>query len=149
MVRAMADDSVKVPKLSLSEILFAVLLRLIAVSCLWFGLNYWGLLIGFSSSGSGRFDLLSVPWRAAAVTLAVVYPVAALGLWLLVSWGPVLWVVAAATETVMFGFYPQIFGDKPQLIVLHCAVAVTFVVFRLAIVLQRLKQARAARNDLP
>ncbi len=47
------------------------------------------------------------------MTLAVTYPVAALGLWLLVSWGPVIWVVAASAEIVMFGFYPAIFGQKP------------------------------------
>ena len=68
-----------------------------AVSCFWFGLNYWAMLIGYSFGGAGRFDLLPLPWRVAATSLAVVYPVAALGLWLLVSWGPVLWVVAAAT----------------------------------------------------
>lgn len=149
MFAAMADDSVKIPKLLLSETLFAVLLRVVAASCLWFGLNYWAMLIGYSSSGAGRFDLLSVPWRTAAVSLAVVYPVAALGLWLLVSWGPVLWVVAATTETVMFGFYPDVFGGKPQLVILHGLVAVTFVIFRITILYQRSQQAKAARIDLP
>jgi hypothetical protein len=143
ILRAMAPDSVKVPKLSLTETIFGLLLRLVAVACFWFGLNYWALLIGFS------FGLLPVPWRVAATALAVVYPVAALGLWLLVSWGPVLWVVAALAEVAMFGFYPAIFGEKPMLLMMHGAVAVTFVLFRLATVYQRARQARAARNDLP
>lgn len=145
----MAADSVKVPKLSLTETIFGLLLRLVAMSCFWFGLNYWALLIGFSFEGSGRFDLLPLPWRVAATALAVVYPVAALGLWLLVSWGPVLWVVAAAAEATMFGLYPQIFGSKPLLLMLHATVAVTFVLFRLAILYQRHRQAKAARIDLP
>lgn len=145
----MALDSVKVPKLSLTETLFGLFLRLVAVSCFWFGLNYWAMLIGFSFGGGGRFDLLPVPWRVAATALAVVYPVAALGLWLLVSWGPVIWVVAAGAEAVMFAVYPQIFGAKPLLVAAHAAVAVTFVLFRAAIFYQRVRQARAARIDLP
>ena len=145
----MARDSVKIPKLSMTETLFGLFLRLVAVSCFWFGLNYWAMLIGFSFGGGGRFDLLPVPWRVAATALAVVYPVAALGLWLLVSWGPVIWVAAAGTEIVMFAVYPQIFGQKPLLVGLHAAVAVTFVLFRAAIFYQRVRQARAARIDLP
>ncbi|WP_275790287.1 DUF6163 family protein [Pararhizobium gei] len=145
----MDSDSVKIPKLSLAEIAFSVLLRLVAVACFWFGLNYWALLVGFSFGGSGRFDLLSVPWRVAATALAVVYPVAALGLWLLVSWGPVLWVVAAAAEIAMFGAYPQVFGQKPLLIILHGAVATVFVIFRVVIAVQKARRAKAARIDLP
>ena len=145
----MSLDSVQVPRLSLAEILFGLFLRLVAVSCFWFGLSYWALLIGYSYNGSGRFDLLPVAWRVAATTLAVVYPVAALGLWLTVSWGPVIWLVAAATEIAMFGFYPQTFGAKPLLLVLHATVAVVFVLFRVVILLQRARQNKAARNDSP
>ena len=142
-------DSVKIPKLSLTETIFGLFLRLVSISCFWFGLNYWAMLIGFSFGGGGRFDLLPVPWRVAATALAVFYPVAALGLWLLVSWGPVIWVVAAGAELVMFGVYPQIFGAKPLIVILHAVVAVTFVLFRAAIFYQRARQARAARIDLP
>ena len=145
----MTLDSVKVPKLSLTETTFGLFLRLVSISCFWFGLNYWAMLIGFSFEGGGRFDLLPVPWRVAATTLAVVYPVAALGLWLLVSWGPVIWVVAAGAEIVMFAVYPQVFGTKPLLLVLHGAVAFTFVLFRSAIAYQRMQAAKAARIDLP
>ena len=145
----MVLDSVKIPKLSLTETLFGLFLRLVAVSCFWFGLNYWAMLIGFSFGGGGRFDLLPVPWRVAATALAVIYPVAALGLWLLVSWGPVIWVVAAGAEIVMFKVYPQIFGAKPLIVILHAAVAVTFVLFRAAILYQRARLAKAARVDLP
>ncbi len=149
MVALMSHDSVHVPKVSLTETLFGVFLRLVAMSCFWFGLNYWALLIGYSFNGSGRFDLLTVPWRVAAATLAVAYPVAALGLWLLVSWGPVIWVVAAATEIVMFGFYPDLFGTKPLILVLHSGAALIFVAFRGVILYQRMRQGRVARFDSP
>ncbi|MDE3810874.1 hypothetical protein I7F13_26385 [Sinorhizobium meliloti] len=145
----MLHDSVHVPKPSLTEVLFAWFLRLVGASCFWFALSYWAMLIGFSHNGAGRFDLLSPEWRAAATALAVVYPVAAIGLWLLVSWGPVVWVVAAATEIAMDKFYPGILGHRPLLIVLHGSVAVTFVLFRAALLYQRLRQVRKVRVDSP
>jgi hypothetical protein len=145
----MLHDSAHVPKPSLTEILFGFFLRLVAASCIWFALNYWAMLIGFSHGGAGRFDLLSPEWRAAATALAVVYPVSALGLWLLVSWGPVVWVVAAAIEIAMYEFYPASFGARPLLLVLHAAVAVTFVLFRAALLYQRWRQARQVRVDSP
>ncbi len=145
----MLHDSVHVPKPSLTEVLFAWFLRLVGASCFWFALSYWAMLIGFSHNGAGRFDLLSPEWRAAATALAVVYPVAAIGLWLLVSWGPVVWVVAAATEIAMDKFYPGILGHRPLLIVLHGSVAVTFVLFRAVLLYQRLRQVRKVRVDSP
>jgi hypothetical protein len=145
----MSSDSVHVPKVSLLETLFGVFLRLVAISCFWFGLNYWAMLIGYSFNGSARFDLLTVPWRATGTILAVAYPVAALGLWLLVSWGPVIWTVAAATEIAMFGFYPQLFGTKPLILVLHGAAALIFVVFRVLILYRRFRMGRPARFDSP
>ncbi len=129
--------------------LFGWFLRLVSASCFWFALNYWAMLIGFSHGGAGRFDLLAPEWRAAATALAVLYPVAAIGLWLLVSWGPVIWVLAAAIEMVMYEFYPGMLEARPLLLVLHGTVAVTFVLFRAAILWQRLRQARQVRVDSP
>ncbi|OHV72194.1 DUF6163 family protein [Ensifer sp. LCM 4579] len=145
----MLHDSQHVPKPSLAEILFGWFLRLVSIACFWFALEYWAMLIGFSHGGAGRFDLLPPQWRAAATALAVVYPVAAIGLWLLVSWGPVVWVVAAAIEIAMYESYPGIFGARPLLLLLHGSVAVTFVLFRAVLYFQRLRQARKVRVDSP
>ncbi|WOS63865.1 DUF6163 family protein [Sinorhizobium fredii] len=145
----MLHDSAHVPKPSLTEMLFGWFLRLVSASCFWFALNYWAMLIGFSHGGAGRFDLLAPEWRAAATALAVLYPVAAIGLWLLVSWGPVIWVLAAAIEVAMVEFYPGMLGARSLLLVLHGSVAVTFVLFRAAILWQHLRQARQVRVDSP
>lgn len=145
----MINDSVHVPKLSLAARLFILFLRLVAASCLWFGLAYWAMLVGFSMNGAGRFDLLPLSWRAAATALAVVYPVAALGLWLNVSWGPVVWLLAAGIEVGMFEFYPAIFGARPLMILLHGSVAALFVLFRAVLFYQHYKQSHAVRVDLP
>ncbi|WP_312418808.1 DUF6163 family protein, partial [Shinella sp.] len=78
----MLADSAKGLRPSLTETLFVLFLRLVAVTSLWFALQYWAMLTGFSLGGAGRFDLLPSAWKAAATALAVLFPVAAVGLWL-------------------------------------------------------------------
>ena len=107
------------------------------------------MLTGLSFGGKGRFDLLPPAWKAASTALAVLFPVAAVGLWLLVSWGPVIWLLAAATEIAMHEVYPSIFGINRLLVFMHLAVAVVFVLFRIALFIQRRRQARTVRTDSP
>ena len=146
----MEPDSHAKPKRSLLDILFVIFLRGVAISCLWFGLQYWGMVVGYSFEGRGRFDLLNFPWRVAASALAVVYPVASLGLWLTVSWGPVLWTIAAGSQLVMFQGWPEIFGNNVLLQIMHIFVASLYVVFRLAIWLEeKRKMEERVRVDLP
>ncbi|MCD2181234.1 DUF6163 family protein [Rhizobium sp. TRM96647] len=145
----MASDSPNVPRWTLTDTLYMLFLRMMAILCLWFALQYWAMLTGFSLEGRGRFDLLPSAWKAASTALAVMFPVAAVGLWLLAPWGAVIWVLAAATEIAMHAFYPSIFGIKPLLVIAHLAVAAVYVLFQLALFLQRRKQARQVRTDLP
>ncbi len=145
----MNADSAKGPKPGLVDTLFVLFLRLVAVTCLWFALQYWAMVTGFSLEGRGRFDLLPSAWRAAATALAVLFPVAAVGLWLLVSWGPVVWLIAAATEIAMHEVFPSIFGANRLVVFMHLTVAVVFVLFRAAIFVLRRRQLRTVRSDLP
>ena len=148
-VRHMVADSAKGPRPSLTETLFVLFLRLVAVASLWFALQYWAMLTGFSIGGRGRFDLLPPAWKAASTALAVLFPVAGVGLWLLVSWGPVIWLIAAATEIAMHEAYPSIFGIDRLLVFAHVAIAVVFVLFRITLFVQRRRQARTVRTDSP
>ncbi len=150
ILTGMEPDSLAQPKLSLTEILFVIFLRLIAGVCLWFGLQYWAMLVGYSFDGRARFDLLNLPWRSAASVLAVVFPVAALGLWLAVSWGPVLWVIAAGCQLLMYQVWPEVFGHNILVPLMHGLVAALYLVFRLAIFLdERRKMEERVRVDLP
>lgn len=112
----MEPDSQPLPKRPLTEILFLVFMRLVAVSCFWFGLQYWAMLTGYSLGGHGRFDMLNLPWRVAGSALAVIFPVAALGLWLGASWGAVMWVMGAGTQIAMYKVWPHIFGANTCLL---------------------------------
>ena len=145
----MATDILTTPKRTLTEILYVVFLRLIAIACFWFGLQYWAMLVGYSLDGLARFDLLNLPWKVAASSLAVLFPVSALGLWLTVSWGPVLWAIAAAVQVSMYVVWPDIFGNNRLVPLLHGFVAALYIVFSLSLWVEARRKAERVRIDLP
>lgn len=147
--RDMDADSLNTPKPTLTQTLFVTFLRVVAVACFWFGLQYWAMLVGYSLHGMGRFDLLNVPWRLAATGLAVVFPVAALGLWLAVSWGPVIWLIGAGGQILMHGVWNDIFGHNGFVISMHALIAAAYLLFRVALWLERRHRAEEVGIDLP
>ena len=133
MTLSSQNDQLKKPAETLTFIAFVWFCRLIAVFCLYTGVAYWIRLIGYHGGPLNRFDLMPVHWQVAASSLAVLFPVAATGLWMVVSWGPVLWVAAAVAECVMYLGYPQLFGQNPVAITAHISVALLYLAFRLAL----------------
>lgn len=119
------------------EVIFAWFQRVIAAYCLLFGILYWIKLIGFYPGTLWRFDLMPVHWQVVAVMLAVFFPFAAAGLWMLASWGPVIWFICAVTETVMYAGFPELFGHRLLIVVSHAAVALLYIVFRVVIYWQK------------
>jgi hypothetical protein len=124
------------------EAAFAWFLRLVSLYCLYFGVLYWVRLIGFYPGTLWRFDLMPVHWQVAASVLAVFFPFAAAGLWMLASWGPVIWFICAATETVMYAGFPDLFGVRWPIVIAHAAVAAVYILFRIAIHWRRRRQRR-------
>lgn len=127
---------------SATELAFAWFLRLVAVYCLAFGIVYWVRLVGFYEGALWRFDLMPVYWQIAAVALAVFFPFAGIGLWMLASWGPVIWFICAAGETVMHAALPHLFGQRLAVIAVHGSVALIYAVFRLVLYIQK-RRSRA------
>ena len=124
---------------TITEQAFAWFQRLIAGYCLLFGILYWVRLIGVYDGPLWRFDLMPVYWQVAAVTLAVFFPFAAIGLWMLASWGPVIWVICAATETTMYFLFPDLYGHRLLIVSSHLVVALVYTAFRVLIYWQRRK----------
>ncbi|MGO4833527.1 DUF6163 family protein [Rhizobiaceae sp. 2RAB30] len=131
----------RLPQQTLAETAFAWFQRVIAVYCLLFGVLYWIRLIGFYDGQLWRFDLMPVHWQVAGVTLAVLFPFAAIGLWMLASWGPVIWFLCAAIETVMYLGFPDLFGSRPVIPISHLCVALIYTAFRVVIFLQKRPRA--------
>ncbi|MEQ1953457.1 DUF6163 family protein [Mesorhizobium yinganensis] len=119
------------------ESLFAWFQRIIAVYCLMFGVLYWVRLLGYYDSPLWRLDLMPVHWQVVTVTLAVFFPFAAAGLWMLASWGPVIWFLCAATEIVMYAGFPDLFGRHYAVVASHVFAACLYATFRLVIHFQK------------
>jgi len=97
---------------SLNRRLTIWLYRLSATVLFGVGVYYWIRLIGIEDGPLARFDLMPVWWKMAAPALAVLYPVAGIGLWMTVGWGAVVWVLIAIVEGVMHLGFPDLFGQN-------------------------------------
>lgn len=129
----MSIDGKTLLRPTLAETGFVWFHRIIASYCLLFGVFYWTRLVGIHEGPFNRFDLMPVEWQIAAAALSVLYPFAASGLWMMASWGPVIWFLCATAETAMHLGFPELFGERPILLASHAAVAVLYVAFRLVI----------------
>ncbi|EBW1604023.1 hypothetical protein CLF39_27330 [Salmonella enterica subsp. enterica serovar Kottbus] len=102
-----------------------------------FGLLYWVRLVGIYPGDLWRFDLMPTHWQATSVTLAVLFPFAAIGLWMLASWGPVVWFICAVMETAMYWGRPDLFGSRITVVATHLTIAVVYIIFRVVIARRR------------
>jgi hypothetical protein len=118
---------------STAEIAFAWFHRIVACYCLMFGVLYWIRLVGYYPGPLWRFDLMPIHWQVASVTLAALFPFAAIGLWMLAPWGPVVWFLCAAIEAAMYLGRPDLFGDRTIIVASHGVVAGLYLAFRWAI----------------
>ena len=128
---------------SVAELGYQWLHRAVAALCLMFGLLYWVRLVGYYKGDQWRFDLMPAYWQVAAVSLAVLYPLAASGLWMLASWGPVIWLICAAAETVMFAGFPELYGHRTPVVAAHAVIGLLFLAFRGALFVEH----RRRRQD--
>ena len=126
------------------ELAFSWFQRIVAVYCMFFGVLYWIKLIGFYPGALWRFDLMPLHWQVASVVLAVLFPFAGAGLWMLASWGPVIWFLCAVTETAMYAGFSPLFGERPPIVAAHATVAFVYVAFRIAIHWQRRRAQQQA-----
>lgn len=130
---------------TLAQTGFIWLLRLVSLYCLAAGVGYWVQIMGYYDGLLWRFDLMPWQWKVASVSLAMLFPVAATGLWMMVSWGPVIWFVAAAGETLMFTVFWEYFYFRPAIAVIHGCVALLYIAFRIVLLLQKRQQTMPQR----
>lgn len=108
--------------------------RGIAVILLLFGLGQWATIIGiFSAAGGVPFPELIAEQQVAIMNLAAADLVAAVGLWMLVPWGTVVWVYAAAVEIIMHTMFADAFGHGVLTVAFHLIALAAYAVLRLAL----------------
>lgn len=139
---SLAEREPRLIRPTAAELAFSWFLRIIAAYCLLFGVLYWIRLVGIYPGPLWRFDLMPVHWQVAAVSLAVLFPFAAIGLWMLASWGPVIWFICAAAESVMYAGFPHLFGQRTLIVISHLCVALLYIAFRMVLHVQKRRAER-------
>lgn len=121
------DAAMRESEKTLTSVLRIWFLRIMAVICFVSALAYWSQLLGMARDPGLRFDLINPLWRSVSTVLAVILPVASLGLWLTANWGIVVWLIAIAIECAVYGWWADIFAAKPSLVVGHAASFISFM----------------------
>ena len=115
---------------ALARRLIVWLCRLCAVAMFAMGLFCWVRLVGVFDGPLWRFDLMPLQWRMATPALAVLYPVAGVGLWMLTSWGVVVWVVVALAEAFMAFALPAGLAADRAIVLSHVGALSLLLVLR-------------------
>lgn len=88
-------------------------LRAMALLLIAGGVIHWARIVGFTPWRGVWFWDMPIEWQTATVFFAVLDLVAAIGLWLTVSWGTVMWLFRALSQIVMHTAFADIFGRRP------------------------------------
>lgn len=124
----MNEETLHEIKIHKLDLLYNVFLWVLALFCLALGCYYWIRLIGVLSGPLWRFDLMPWNWRVLCSAFAVLYPIAACGLWMRSQWGVILWMVGGFVESVCFTFYSAYFGLNLFIPLLHTVFIILYTV---------------------
>ncbi len=118
-----------------------IYLRGIAALLMVLGLRHWLYIAGIFDEPGWTFESMTTEWQFVTIHLAVVDLVAAVGLWMRVSWGNVLWIYAAVFEIAIHTAFAETFGLDPIIIGFHVA---SLAVFALLLLMERRREAQLA-----
>ncbi len=115
------DDSSMTPQVERDPYEVALGYYLIGLSVLMMllGLHHWAVILGIIPGATGPFEQMTTPWRIGTMYLSVVDLVAAVGLWMRVDWGKVVWLLAALSEVVLHTVFIGTFGSDLPILSLH------------------------------
>lgn len=94
-----------------------VMLRLLSIAFIASCLQHWGAFMGMPSVVP--FQDMPIHAQVATIAFAVIKPFVAVGLWLLSSWGVILWVLIAVAEIGLHAVYGPVFFDPLAVTVFH------------------------------
>ncbi|MBB4076415.1 hypothetical protein GGR08_000712 [Bartonella fuyuanensis] len=111
------------------NLIYNCYLRFLALICLVLGVFYWIRLVGVFPGVLWRFDLMPWQWQFASATLAILYPIALIGLWMYSLWGIILWCIAALIETIVIYYSDLIYQSFVPLF--HGILFLVFVILQI------------------
>ncbi|MEO0543738.1 MAG: DUF6163 family protein [Pseudomonadota bacterium] len=116
------DTVQPITKAGRAERIYLVFVRCASFLCLIGTIGCWAGLSGISSF----YGVAALGTQVAAisgldVSLAALFPVAMLGLWLRARWGVAIWIAVLLLQIVAYGALPGIFGDNMPLVMMNAA----------------------------
>ncbi|WP_019223330.1 DUF6163 family protein [Bartonella rattaustraliani] len=127
---------IKKPQKQFSKInlVYRFYLRFLALICLGLSVFYWIRLVGIFPGVLWRFDLMPWQWQILSVSLAIIYPIALIGIWMYSLWGIVLWCSAAFTETLTIISLYSTSDYKIFIVMLHGILFLTLIILQIMII---------------
>lgn len=110
------------------ESVLHVYVRLLAIFMLVAGLSYWSAIIGIRDVDGVAFLDLGMQMQGTIVFFAILDLVTAIGLWLLSSWGTVLWLFRSLAQVVMYSLFSSIFGRSPFEVVFYISAIALYLI---------------------
>jgi hypothetical protein len=104
---------------------FIWFMRLLAVVYLLLGLRQWLLILDVSHQGI--FQNMTLPQQSSVGFFACVDLVAAVGLWLASNWGSVVWLIAALSDIVLHGYFPELAMTPRFMLIFHVGSMLMYV----------------------
>lgn len=112
-----SDDLIEDDEAIPEEQWMAYFLRGLSFLYLLWGVANWMTIIGVP--GTADFLEFPSPRQALTVYLAVMMPIAAVGLWTKSSWGTVIWLIVALSEVTANTVFSGLFGWAFDLVGFH------------------------------
>ncbi len=116
-----------IPPRTRAEVLLDQYVVALSVVMLLFGLRQWAIILGAVPGSGGPFDQMSTAWAAVTIHMAVVDLIAAVGLWLKVAGGKVLWVSSALFEIALHTVFLSTFGPNLPVVAFHIVPLAVFL----------------------
>lgn len=117
--------------LRITDFLFNLFLRLLAIVFFAGAIYTWLRAIGYWEGADYRFDTMSVALKIYTAVMAVMLPVACVGLWTTLPWGRVIWFFAIAFQSVTLLRFPDLFQHPSLVLAFHLSSLGLYVIFQL------------------
>jgi hypothetical protein len=82
-------------------------MRLVALLWIMKGLSAWAVILGVWTP-IGQFEARSMGYQATMIYFALIDLIAAVGLWMVSTWGGIMWLLAVMSHLILAAFFPTI-----------------------------------------
>ena len=112
-----------------------VFLRLLSLCFIALTFYVWLRAVGYWPVPENRFDTMSPGLKVITALLSVLFPVSAVGLWTILPWGRVVWLLSVAVQFLAFaGIFGAVFMPV-EVIYAHSATIAIFFAIQLGLYL--------------